>query len=245
MGSEDEPTFDAAITDLRGQQHRPLFVPDSRIRRWRWGAGVLLLLGLLVAGQLVWAARPLVQQSQAGKATPPSSTGAASSPADPSVFRSPMVRPLRFPIVTSLANCPVSIGRTVSPNLGLAAGTGPLFIVAVDANGNVDYVPPGHWGDNLGLGGMAETLWIFPPGFSGPVLVRGQRLDAAGKVWFNSVNGPALPQLQMMVPLDPSSPPYKPYGGWYIRFNTPGCYGLQVDWSRGTERIIFRAEPGQ
>jgi hypothetical protein len=137
----------------------------------------------------------------------------------------------------------VSIRRSISPNFGLAAGTGPLFIVAVDANGNVDYVPPGHWGDTLGLGGMAKTLWIFAAGFSGPVLVRGQRLDAAGKIWFNSPNGPALPQLPMMVPLDlPSSEPYQLYGNSYMRFNTPGCYGLQIDWSRGTERIIFRAE---
>jgi len=115
-------------------------------------------------------------------------------------------------------------------------------MVAVDANGNVDYVPPGHWGDNLGLGGMAQTLWVFPAGFSGPVLVREQRLDAAGQVWFNAVDGPALPQLQMTVPLVEASSLFLEYGAWYIRFNRPGCYGLQIDWSQGAERIIFRAE---
>jgi hypothetical protein len=237
MESKDDPTFDAALTDLEGHHYRPLFISDSPNRRWRWGVGMLLLLGLLVAGELVWAARPLVQHAQAR----PKSLTAAASPADPSIYRLPIARPIRFPTVTSLATCPISPGRIISPNLGLAAGTGPLFVVAVDGNGNVDYVPPGHWGDNLGLGGMAKTLWIFPAGFSGPVFVRGQRLDAAGKVWFNALGGPALSELQILVPLGQSSPPYQQYGDWYIRFNTPGCYGLQVDWSRGTERIIFRA----
>ena len=38
-----------------------------------------------------------------------------------------------------------------------------------------------------------------------------------------------------------SSSPYQGDGSWYIRFNAPGCYGLQIDWLNGTEWIIFRA----
>jgi hypothetical protein len=92
-------------------------------------------------------------------------------------------------------------------------------------------------------------VWIFPTTFSGPVLVRGQRLDRAGVVRFNDITGPLLAQLQLMVPMQaiapPFAPPYRQYGSWYIRFDAPGCYGLQIDWSQGTEWIIFRAEAGQ
>jgi hypothetical protein len=72
---------------------------------------------------------------------------------------------------------------------------------------------------------------------------RGQRLDSSGAVRFNEVTGPLLAQLQIMVPMEaiapPFAPPYQDYGSWYIRFNAPGCYGLQIDWSQGSERIIF------
>jgi hypothetical protein len=82
-----------------------------------------------------------------------------------------------------------------------------------------------------------------------PVLVRGQRLDAAGVVRFNTltepgVSGPLLTQLQILVPTKPATPAYQDDGNLYVRFDAPGCYGLQIDWSQGTEWIIFRAYIG-
>jgi len=134
------------------------------------------------------------------------------------------------------------LGRQISPQFGLAAGTGPLYIVEVDADGNVAYGPASSWGDHIGWGGMFKTLWVFPSTFSGPVLVRGQRLDRAGMIRFNDVTGPLLTRLQILVPKEPSPPQFQVDGAWYIRFNAPGCYGLQIDWLQGTERIIFRAQ---
>jgi hypothetical protein len=212
---------------------------------------VLLVVILLAGGELAWAAKPLVLQRQTGEATPLPSVAAAPTTVSPAVFTSLAARPLHFPVVTSPATCPVSAGRQISPDFGLAAGTGPLYIVAVDADGNVDYVPPAQWGaDQHGWGGMAKTFWVFPTTFVGPVLVRGQRLDTAGVVRFNDVTGPLLTQLQILVPVEPFlpepfSPPYQMHGDWYIRFNAPGCYGLQIDWLQGTEWIIFRTEAEQ
>jgi hypothetical protein len=161
-------------------------------------------------------------------------------------FTTLATRPLHFPTVTSLASCPVSLGRQISPAFGLAAGTGPLYIVPVDSGGNAVYGPASTWGDHIGWGGMPATLWIIPSSFSGPVLVRGQRLDKAGVVGFDQYPGPPLlTQLPIMAPLVPSSPPYQVEGDWYIRFNAPGCYGLQIDWLQGTEWIIFRAAAEQ
>jgi hypothetical protein len=163
------------------------------------------------------------------------------------VFASLGARSLHFPAVPSLALCPVFIGRKISPEFGLALGAGPLHIVAsaTDSDGHGNYSPASEWGDHIGWGGMPKTLWIFPSTFSGPALVRGQRLDKAGAVRFDDYLGPLLTALQVIVPEQPSSPQFQVDGGWYIRFNAPGCYGLQIDWLKGTERIIFQAEAGQ
>lgn len=242
MQRDDDPVFDAAVTDLEGQPQR--FFSSGP---WRRGSVLVLLLVLLLAGgELAWAAKPLFLQRQTGQATPLPSVTVAPTATSPAVFASLAARPLHFPVVRSLATCPVSIGQRISPDLGLAAGTGPLYIVAVDANGNVDYVPSNQWGaDQLGWGGMAKTLWAFPTTFAGPVLVRGQRLDSVGAVRFNAIGGQLLTQLQILVPIESSSPPYQVDGGWYIRFNAPGCYGLQMDWLHGTEQVFVRAEAGQ
>lgn len=33
-----------------------------------------------------------------------------------------------------------------------------------------------------------------------------------------------------MIPTELATPSYQAYGNWYIQFNVPGCYGLQIDW---------------
>jgi hypothetical protein len=239
MLNDDEPVFDATVSNLKGQ--RGFFASSSGHLRWRWGM-VMLLLALLVGGELFWAARPFFSQSHTEQATPLPTWTAAPTPTSPPVFSSLAVRPLHFPAVASLATCPVSLGRQISPDFGLAAGTGPLYIIGVAADGTIPYLQASRWGDTLGWGGMPKTLWVFTSRFSGPVLVRGQRLDAGGSIRFNAVSGPLLSQLHITVPTGPASMPYQEYGAWYIRFNAPGCYGLQVDWPNGTEHIVVRTQ---
>jgi hypothetical protein len=232
MHSDDESGFEATI--LTGQEQPRLFASRSRRSRWRWG-----LIVLLGGGELLWTARPLFL-SQRRQATPTVTATAAPMPTTPPTFALLSTRLLHFPVVTSLAACPVSLGRQISTNLGLAGGTGPLSIVGVDAGGNVPYAPPSSWGDTLGWGGIPKTLWMVPSTFSGPVLVRGERLDQPGDIRFNALGGPLLSELPISVATGSSSSPYQEAGNWYIRFNAPGCYGLQVDWLNGTEWIIFR-----
>jgi hypothetical protein len=240
MRSDDESGFDATISDLTGQEQPRLFASRSRRSRWRWGLLVLLVLVLLGGGELLWAARPLFL-AQRRQTTPTVTATAAPTSTTPPTFTGLSARPLHFPVVTSVATCPVSRGRQISPNFGLAAGTGPLSIVGVDAAGNVPYGPPSAWGDTLGWGGIPKVLWIFPSTFAGPVLVRGQRLDQPGELRFISLGGPLLSELPISVATGSASSAYQEAGSWYIRFNAPGCYGLQVDWLNGTEWIIFRA----
>ena len=88
---------------------------------------------------------------------------------------------------------------------------------------------------------MGNTLWPAESTFSGPVLVRGDRLDAPGDLRFDGPGGPLLADLRTVVPAAHQPGVPQEIGGWYIRFNAPGCYGLQFDWLEGSEVIAFRA----
>jgi hypothetical protein len=73
-------------------------------------------------------------------------------------------------------------------------------------------------------------------------------LEAVGEVRFDTEGpyvvfgeGKLLTQLQLVIPAFPIAS-YQQDGPWHVRFNSPGCYGLQIDWLQGTEQIIFRAE---
>jgi hypothetical protein len=50
--------------------------------------------------------------------------------------------------------------------------------------------------------------------------------------------------LPMVIPAEPTVP-YQLDGIWRVRFNAPGCYGLQIDWPQGMEQIIVQAEAEQ
>lgn len=246
MGVDQEPPDDLRAEPLGSVGHTRLL--DDHLRRFRWLGSALLVL---VGSALVVA---IVVSSSPRPSLPP--TTSASATVTPGLFStfttqdawSPLAaRHLDFPAVASLAACPVTPGRQIDPSLGLAAGTGPLSIVLVQPDGEVAYEPAAQWGDSLGWGGMPLTLWLFPVTFSGPVLVRGRRLDASGQVAFNQPGGSLEAAAQFAVP--PGAPVsdgsgYQAIGNYYMRFNAPGCYGLQVDWLGGAERIIFRAVLG-
>jgi hypothetical protein len=250
MQSDDEPVFDVAITDL--EEQRTLTSSDRRHSRWRWGIVALLVVALLATGELAWAAQPLLLQHQNGQTRTSSIPGP--TPVSPAVFASLAARSLRFPTVRSLAICPVSpVQHTNLDYDGWVAGPGPfyLYLGVVAQHGTASYTPASDWGDGLGWGGT-KSFWISRGSFGGPVVVRGKRLDAAGEVRFDTeptfaIAGadPLRAALLMVIPAQPTVA-YQVDGYWYVRFNAPGCYGLQVDWPRGTEWIIFRAvdEPG-
>ena len=248
--SDDEPAFDATITDLEGQGQRRLFSSSLGRPRWRWGTVVLLLLAVLVGGELVLAARPLFQQPHTGQVTPLPSGVASPTSVGPSMFTLLATRP------PSLSSCNFS---------------GDLSRLPWPADQSRFW--PGRWdgpalhrrgwhrwecglrasfpvGRSHRLGRYAKDALGLSEHFLRADPVRGRRLDEAGVIRLNSLTGPTvagplLAELPIMVPLEPIAPPFAPpyqqYGSWYIRFNAPGCYGLQIDWLQGTEWIIFRA----
>jgi hypothetical protein len=125
---------------------------------------------------------------------------------------------------------------------------GPIYLGYVASDGTVAYASSSQWGDGLGWGGMLNPYWVSRGTFAGPVLIRGQRLDAVGEVRFDTEpafvvygEGTLLAQLQLVIQAFPLAS-YQQNGIWHIRFNSPGCFGLQIDWLRGTEHIILRAK---
>jgi hypothetical protein len=246
MHAEEEPTFEATVSDLGGQQVRRLFTsgPARPAGRWRV-LGLLLVAGLLRGGLLVnaWPPAPRHDRTQATPIAP--TTAAPTSVVNPAVFAALAARQLRFPrLVPSVfaqRSCPVM--PTSSLYLGIpvpAVGDEPLYLVGGDAHGTVPYLPAAQWTDHLGWGGMVEPGWFFPGTFAGPLLVRGQRLDAAGAMQFNALGGPLLPQLRTVMASRPAAL-YQAVWTWSIRFQAPGCYGVQIDWRHGTEVIVVWA----
>lgn len=240
MSENFEPPDDLRVERLGDGGRTCLLDETLRRFRWLWGAGLALAVGALLVVMVV-SSSPRSSAPGIISVQPTITPGPEPILASQADFAALAVRPLDFSAVPSLAACPVSHGRQIDPSLGTAGGTGPLYIVLVQADGTVAYEPASQWGDTLGWGGMSLTLWAFPRNFSGPVLVRGKRLDAPGLVEFNLPGGSLEGAAQFTVfPAGGSG--YQTLGGYYIRFNAPGCYGLQVDWLGGAERIIFRAE---
>ena len=250
MQQYDETDLEPTVNTLDGQRQWQLFPPgERRTRRRSLLSGLLVLV--LLAGVSAWIV------VATGRTSPPTASikpAPIPTPTPPFIisptphsaaYATLAARPLAIPTVASFNDCPTSPGHRISTDLGTAIGTGPLYLVVGYSNGSVPYWP-GPWEDHTGWGGIPLALSIFPTSFSGPVLVRGESLDGQGAVLFNQYGGPLLTEAQIdvpvsKVPVSGASPQYAGVGGWYIRFNASGCYGLQVDWPQGTETIIFSA----
>lgn len=137
-------------------------------------------------------------------------------------------RPLHLPKVAPGAECPVSKGvkaRTLSKDFGsaLALGSGPVYPV-VDASGR------GMVGARPVAGRRGffvyKVLFIIAPRYTGPVLVRGRRLDARGGVWFGFGRGALSMEGQIRRGGDGRAWRGFPSSS-YVKAD--GCYGYQMD----------------
>jgi hypothetical protein len=91
---------------------------------------------------------------------------------------------------------------------------------------------------------LHKTLWAISPHYSGPVLIRGRRVDRAGLVRF----GGDAPTPRGMV--HASTPAFRMtadttrewrYYPTETLLRTPGCYAFQVDGTDFSFVVIFRA----
>ncbi len=127
-----------------------------------------------------------------------------------------LARPLALPTPGPAGSCPVSpVSSDPSMGLANARGDGPVFI-----------------GGPSPVGGYALNKMVYLlRGGSLPIMVRGARLDAAGKITFAMGNGIAADSLVLTHAPD----------AFYAYPAAPGCYALQVDGPGIQEIIVLRA----
>jgi len=137
-------------------------------------------------------------------------------------------RPLHLPKVAPGAECPVSKGvkaRTLSKDFGsaLALGSGPVYpVVDVSSRGVVGARPV------AGRRGffVYKVLFIIAPKYTGPVLVRGRRLDGRGVLLFGFGRG--KPTVEGRIRRGGDGRAWRGFpSSSYVKAD--GCYGYQMD----------------
>lgn len=194
-------------------------------------ACVALLLGLALA-----ACSLAIPGAGTARATP--NPGAAGS-----AFAALSAVPLKLPRPEPGQSCPLSKLSQVGPNLGMAMGSGPVYVF----NGEIVRSDPQH---------SNKVAWAADPRYSGPIRIRGGRIDGGGQLLLDSfdngwqgapvktVDGFKLaPELDLLeshstFPAVPSGWRMWPSGAYVA---TPGCYAWQVDGIGFTELITFHS----
>jgi hypothetical protein len=155
-------------------------------------------------------------------------------------------RPLHLPALAQGTPCPVSqVDQSVdfySFGIAQGLGDGPVYPVGL-ASGTLTLVPAVNFSSKL-WGGQ-KVLWFVLPSYTGPVLIRGGRLDPpGGDVRFDRGNVPSKQLLidhTTAVPGGVSPPQGTRYRPSYTRLKAPGCYAYQVDGATFSEIVVFRA----
>ena len=87
-------------------------------------------------------------------------------------------------------------------------------------------------------------LWLGAPTYTGPVLIRGVRLDNDSPVAFQLGGGnPALPEMQFP-PGPPQNVSTMQWRNWpsATLLRAPGCYAWQIDGTTFSIVVVFKAE---
>ena len=158
---------------------------------------------------------------------------------DPFAFR----HPLHLPKLAPGAPCPVSQPPAGvdfgSYHVGQGIGDGPAFPLGMP-DGTLRIAPPRNFRSKA-WGGQ-KVLWFVLPSYTGPVLIRGARLDGPGLVRFEIGN---VPPAQLLITRGTATPNgettaarYRPS---YTRLKGAGCYAYQVDGVGFSTVVVFRA----
>ena len=167
-------------------------------------------------------------------------------------------RPLKLPTVKDRAPCPVSKRSPISVDRDVFCSFCPWF-----GNGPVYFsLPFAYFQHNEDASfGLTSTVpfdsygyeikipWVSKPDYSGPILVRGRKLDGAGdKIHFWPVLGfgesgdtGMREEIRITSPnhLDPINWSFWPSG---MILSGAGCYGLQIDTASTSDVVIFIAK---
>jgi hypothetical protein len=85
-----------------------------------------------------------------------------------------------------------------------------------------------------------KVLWRIAPRYAGPVLIRGRRLDAPGRLGFSLGGDPvAWDELPLAGGGIGSADGYRDFAS-ALRVRAAGCYGVQVDGAGFSYAIVLR-----
>ncbi len=157
-------------------------------------------------------------------------------------------RPLKLPMVKKGSACPVSkSSRETVPHVGYIFcsgcpfyGSGPAYFAPAwfdETTGHVllsKRMP--HVQGRYGI----KTAWVSKPDYSGPILARARRLDGDEEVNFD-VGGHEGRDLQLSAPARDDSSKWS-FWPSYIILSRPGCYGMQIDTTQGSDVVIFAVD---
>lgn len=210
------------------------------LRRLRWTSAVLLFGTLLTC-------------THAGHAPKPTHTGPAPSPLNPGptraeVWASLLQRPLRLQTIPAGKACPASRSEEISRSFGkvLDPTSGPGIAYPV-LGGGTSVLPwvysRANWGE---IWGGQKVLWVVRKHYTGPVLVRGRRIDGPEDMRFSDSSNPwrelQLPEGEAVQQLVENGPAelWREYPS-YTRVRAAGCYAYQVDGLGFTSVFVFKA----
>lgn len=153
-----------------------------------------------------------------------------------------LTRPLRLPRIRAGHRCPATPGREInSPRAirGLYLGTGPVRPKVGGGYGDQPGAARGivHFdsGTQAGWHGF-KTIWAVDSSYTGPVIIRGARLDRPGAMFF----GESPTSSELIIPGGRTLNEYDGVrtapGGTWVR--NAGCYGWQIDGPNLSEVII-------
>jgi hypothetical protein len=185
-------------------------------------AYVALLVSLGVA-----ACSPVGQGASNIRPTPENSALAALS-----------VVPLNLPWLPTGQSCPLSKLSQIDPQVGMGFGSGPVYVTNL---GFVQSDPEHPW----------KVAWFADPSYSGPIRIRGGRIDGSGQLLLGggqhvgapvkTVEGTDL-YAELLLETDVNSTTRSPWRVWpsFTYIATPGCYAWQVDGLGFTELITIQ-----
>jgi hypothetical protein len=179
-----------------------------------------------------------------GCSGPASQLPSAPTTADP--FAAVKAAPLKLPHLAVGHACPETGARDLGDHLGVAFGDGPVYVLGgADLQKNV----------HANVGHPCKVAWGAAPIYTGPIRIRGGRLDAAGQLLLdgpdNRWRGAPVKRVDgsdLVSELDflesHSIFPNVPTGwriwpsGTYVP--VPGCYAWQVDGNGFTYMITIQ-----
>ena len=169
----------------------------------------------------------------------------------PATVISAIRRPLRLPTAAAGEACPVSPTRRLPGGTFVAVGSGPVQLVGADRQQPATVTmsaSEGTWLDQ-------KVYWAVDTGYSGPLLLRGGRIDGDGLLRFDRYLGavgytggagdglrhPELAYVRDGLNADGDSTSSSYPSG--IHVSSPGCYAIQVDGAGFSQTLVFRAAP--